>query len=159
MTLSFWVDAVWIGIGATLFMDFWAILQKKICKLPSLDYAMVGRWFGLMFKGKFYHESIVNADKVKLEKQVGWLLHFTTGIMFAALHIIFWGETWLQLPTIGPAMLTGIVTTAVPFLIMQPAFGLGVAASKTVSPISTRLRSLAAHSAYGFGIYVMALIL
>ncbi len=42
MTFSLWIDAVWIGIGATLCMDAWAILQKLLFKLPSLDYALLG---------------------------------------------------------------------------------------------------------------------
>jgi len=158
MTFSLWIDAVWIGIGATLCMDAWAILQKLLFKLPSLDYALVGRWAGLMLKGQFFHGSIASADKVKAEKAIGWVLHYSIGIIFAFMHIIFWGEEWLRMPTIGAALSTGIVTIVVPFFIMQPAFGMGVAASKTTAQLSVCLRSMAAHVAYGLGIYVTAVV-
>jgi hypothetical protein len=40
---------------------------------------------------------------------------------------------------------------------MQPAFGLGVAASKAASPTQARLKSLATHSVFGIGLYLCAL--
>mgnify|MGYP001322977835 CR=1 FL=1 len=50
-------------------------------------------------------------------------------------------------------LLFGIVTVLAPFLIMQPAFGLGFAASKTPNPMQARLRSLMNHTAFGCGLY------
>jgi Protein of unknown function (DUF2938) len=44
----------------------------------------------------------------------------------------------------------------VPYLIMQPSFGLGIAASRTPNPTQARLRSLVAHTAFGIGLYVCA---
>ena len=44
-----------------------------------------------------------------------------------------------------------------PFFIMQPAFGLGVASSKTPNPTGARLKSLMRHIVFGVGLYVCAL--
>lgn len=154
-----WSNVLWIGIGATLCMDAWAILQKQLFKLPSLDYALVGRWAGLMLKGQFAHDSIASADKVRGEKAIGWILHYGIGIIFAFMHIAFWGEEWVLMPTFGAALLTGIVTTIVPYFIMQPAFGMGFAAYKTPAQFSVCMRSMAAHTAYGIGIYLAAVII
>ena len=45
--LATWVvDAVLIGVGATAVMDLWALLQRRLLGIPSLDFAMVGRWLG-----------------------------------------------------------------------------------------------------------------
>jgi hypothetical protein len=55
-----------------------------------------------------------------------------------------------------PAVMFGIVSVLVPYLIMQPSFGLGIAASKAPEPTSARLRSLMAHTAFGVGLYVCA---
>lgn len=41
---------------------------------------------------------------------------------------------------------------------MQPGMGFGVAASKTPKPNVARLRSLAAHTVFGFGLYLAALL-
>ena len=43
----------------------------------------------------------------------------------------------------------GLVTVAAPFLLMQPALGVGIAASKTPNPTAARLRSLMTHAAFG----------
>lgn len=51
-------------------------------------------------------------------------------------------------------MITGLGSTAAPFFLMQPAFGLGVAASKTPNPTVARFRSLRAHAVYGLGLYL-----
>jgi hypothetical protein len=63
---------------------------------------------------------------------------------------------WLAHPTLLPALLFGVCTVLVPFLIMQPSFGLGVAGAKTPNPALTRLRSLMAHAIFGVGLYVCA---
>ncbi|MER8732715.1 DUF2938 domain-containing protein [Mesorhizobium sp. M1227] len=39
---------------------------------------------------------------------------------------------------------------------MQPAFGIGIAASKVPNPRTARLRSLMAHLSFGVGPYVAA---
>jgi hypothetical protein len=50
------------------------------------------------------------------------------------------------------------VTVAAPFFVMQPAFGLGIAASKTPNPTQARLHNLLTHTVYGFGLYLSAWI-
>ena len=60
-TASLLWHAVPIGIGATVLMDVWTGLRKRIFHAPSLDYALVGRWIGHMAHGRFRHESIAAA--------------------------------------------------------------------------------------------------
>jgi len=68
------------------------------------------------------------------------------------------GKDWLQNPTLISALIFGMVTVSAPFLIMQPSFGLGVAASKTSSPMQARLRSLMNHAVFGVGLYLFGLL-
>jgi hypothetical protein len=56
-----------------------------------------------------------------------------------------------------PALLYGIGTVVFPFFIMQPAFGLGMAASRTPTPMQARLKSLVTHTVFGVGLYVCVL--
>jgi len=58
-----------------------------------------------------------------------------------------------------PALAFGLVTTLAPFLVMQPAFGFGIAASKTPKPSQARLKSLMTHTVFGRGLYLWALLL
>jgi hypothetical protein len=45
-----------------------------------------------------------------------------------------------------------------PLFIMQPALGLGIAASNTPKPWQARLKSLATHTVFGIGLYLCALV-
>jgi hypothetical protein len=64
----------------------------------------------------------------------------------------------LARPRVLPPLVFGIVTVAFPFPIMQPSFGLGVAAAKVPHPAQARLKSLMSHTAFGVGLYVCALV-
>jgi len=57
-----------------------------------------------------------------------------------------------------PALIFGIVTVGMPFFIMHPSFGLGLAASKAPNPTQARLRTLMNHVVFGVGLYVSALV-
>ncbi|MDN3681343.1 DUF2938 domain-containing protein [Vibrio tapetis subsp. quintayensis] len=153
-----WLQAILIGIGGTLVMDAWVWLQKKLFGVPSLDYALVARWFVLISKGQLIHRPIMATPKVKGEKLLGWILHYLIGIVFAMVLVSLWGEAWLTEPSFIPALFTGIVTLVFPFCVIQPCLGFGVAASKTPNPWKARWFSLLAHSAYGVGLFVSALV-
>jgi hypothetical protein len=56
-----------------------------------------------------------------------------------------------------PALIFGIVTVAIPFFIMHPSFGLGLASSRAPNPTQARLRSLMSHAVFGVGLYISAL--
>lgn len=155
---DFLISSIILGVGATLFMDIWALFMKKAFDMPSLDYALVGRWIGHMPQGKFSHSPIMASKPTGGERPLGWFAHYLIGILFAAALLAVVGHGWLMAPTILPALLTGLLTITMPFLLMQPAFGFGVAASKTPMPNVARLRSLQAHLSFGFGLYLAAII-
>jgi hypothetical protein len=149
------IYAIVIGTGATAIMDLWLALLRR-WGVPSLDYALLGRWIGHFPRGRFRHENISSAGPIHHERIIGWSAHYGIGIFFAALLLAIWGPGWLERPTLGPALIVSSVTLVAPFLIMQPAMGAGVAASKTPRPHVARLRSLATHTVYGVGLYASA---
>ncbi len=90
----------------------------------------------------------------------GLELHYLIGIVFALILVLLMGEAWLADPSMIVALNTGIVTLIFPFFIIQPCLGFGIAASKTPSPWKARGGlSLLAHSFYGLGLFVTAVIL
>ena len=120
----------------------------------STVYYAVGGGLGHLTRGRVHHEAITRAVPVPAERIIGWAAHYLTGIVFAALPAVVWGEAWMRDPTPGPALAVGLATLALPFLVMQPAMGLGIAASRTPDPALRRRRSLVAHVCYGVGLYV-----
>ncbi len=147
-----------IGIGATLILDLWSLTLKTICGVPFPNYTMVGRWIGHFPHGRFAHESVINAPYVAGEHFIGWFAHYGIGVSYAGLLIAFAGVDWLKAPTVLPALIVGVVTVAAPFFIMQPAMGSGMASSKAPKPNVARFRSLAAHTAFGLGLYLSAVV-
>ncbi|RQZ06413.1 DUF2938 domain-containing protein [Burkholderia sp. Bp9031] len=145
-----------IGAGATLVMDLWALLRRKAFGIPSLDYALVGRWLGHMMRGRFRHASIVAAPPVPGERAFGWIAHYAIGIAIAALPVAIAGTEWVGAPTLVPALVAGFASVAAPFFVMQPAFGFGVAASRTPQPGVARRRSIVTHLVFGAGLYLAA---
>lgn len=148
---------LFIGLGATLVMDLWAVLLRRAFGIPALDYALVGRWLGHMPAGRFAHEAIFAATPVRGERPIGWIAHFAIGVGYAGAFILIVGPEWVRNPTVWPALLFGLATVAAPFLVMQPAFGFGIAASKFPSPWTARARSLATHAIFGLGLFGAAL--
>lgn len=153
------LQAALLGIGATLIMDIWAILQKRLFNIAGLDYRLVGRWLLHMTHAQFIHHTILNSKKMRGEIVFGWSAHYLIGMIFCYFMLAFSGSGWLAQPTFIPALLTGIISVCAPFFIMQPGFGFGVAASHTPAPAVARRRSLIAHTSFGIGIYITALLL
>lgn len=146
-----------IGIGATLVMDLWTLMLKRI-GVATLNYAMVGRWVGHMVHGHLRHEAIAKAAPIRHERALGWLMHYTTGLAFAALLVSLAGEAWLSSPTLWPALAFGLCSVVAPFCFMQPALGAGFFASRTAKPLVSCLRSVATHMVFGVGLFLSAML-
>jgi hypothetical protein len=92
-----------------------------------------------------------------------WLLHLPTGtfrhenIKAATAKPFEHPAGWIAQPTLIPALGYGLATVVFPFFVLQPALGLGIASSRTPKPAQARLKSLATHTIFGFGMYVSAL--
>jgi len=95
---------------------------------------------------------------VRGECMLGWVLHYTSGVAFAAMLLTVVGTGWLRQPTLWPALAIGVCTVVFPFFVMQPGMGAGFAASRTPDPNRARLRSLLTHTVFGLGLYVAALV-
>jgi hypothetical protein len=116
----------------------------------------VGRWIGHMARGQIAHADIKAAPAVTCETALGWIAHYVIGVLFAAALIAVCGRSWLQVPTLFPAIATGIVTLAAPLFVMQPAFGFGFAGSRMPNPMKARARSLITHLVFGIGLFFTA---
>ena len=116
--VEYLASAALIGTGATIVMDIWGMVRAHLLGVPSLDYALVGRWLGHLASGRLRHDRIAASPQVT-----------------------------------GPAVLVGIGSVAAPFLVMQPARGAGIAASRTPHPWAARLQSLVTHAVFGGGLY------
>lgn len=148
---------VLIGVGATLVMDLWTLLLKRL-GATTLNYAMLGRWAGHLARGRVYHPGIARSEPIAHELAWGWALHYAIGLVFAAGLVLLAGEGWVQAPTLAPALIFGMITVLLPLCVMQPAMGAGLFASRTPTPWRNRGRSLLTHGVFGGGLFLAALV-
>lgn len=151
------ISAILIGLGATLIFDLGALVLQYAFKIAPSNLCLVGRWLLYMPEGTFRHSNIISAPHKRTECTVGWIAHYMIGITFAITFVALAGGAWLEHPTPLPALGFGVITVLAPFAIMQPAFGLGFAASGSSNPTQARIRSLMNHTAFGAGLYLFAL--
>lgn len=145
-----------IGIGATAVMDAWLLFLQRL-KVPTLNFALLGRWIGHLPRGQWKHAAIARAAPVKGELALGWLAHYAIGIVFAGLLVAMLGPAWMDQPSPLPALAVGLATVVAPLFVLQPAMGAGIASSKTAAPARNCLRSVLNHSVFGAGLYLAAL--
>ncbi len=99
------IQGVLIGTIATIGMDIWAAVVKYVFRLPTADWAMVGRWFGHMPRGTFAHHPISDTAPIPNELVIGWIAHYITGLVYglAYLYIV------QVLLTSGPSLISALV--------------------------------------------------
>lgn len=153
-----YVAMLLVGVGATLLMDLWSLLLRCL-GVRTLDYAMLGRWCGHWINGIWFHQSIQDSAAVCGEKVCGWALHYLTGIAFAVVLVYLVGPQWIGEPALVPALSWGAATVLLPWLLLQPALGAGVAAAKSPRPWFSRAVSLATHVVFGFGLFLSAKVI
>lgn len=152
------VGAVFVGIGAALTMDLWNLFLQRAFHISSLNFCLVGRWLSAMPTGTFTHPNIASAAKRPAECAIGWAGHFLISIAFALMLIVPTSGRWLDHPSLAPALLLGVGTVLIPYCVVQPALGLGIASANTSNPTQARLKSLMTHTAFGIGLYLSAVL-
>ncbi len=121
-TSTLFFQALCLGIGATIVMDIW-LLILKIFKIPTLNFAFLGRWVGWIFQGKLVHHSIAKSPPMKGEYLLGWIAHYSVGIIFALNFLLIVGSVWLDHPQFYSALLFGLVTVLIPFFYYATSYG------------------------------------
>jgi hypothetical protein len=151
--------ALLIGIGGTALLDLWAQLLKAVLGLPTPPWHLVGRWFAGMRHGRFvHHRGIANSPQEPDELRIGWIGHYTVGVIFAAALLMIWGVQWAHAPTFFPALLVGLVTVGAGWFILQPGMGVGIACNKPPNPAVARLQNVLGHVVFAIGMYGTALL-
>ncbi len=154
-TIEFVVRSLLIGAGATVVMDVWAAVLRRF-GVPSLSFALLGRWIGHLPRGRWFHEGIAKAAPIPGELPMGWGAHYAIGITFAALLLALFGLSWARSPTLLPALFIGVVTVVAPLFVLQPALGAGIASSKTPTPVFNAIKSIVTHTVFGVGLFLAA---
>ena len=148
------VEGVLTGVVATVLLDVWAAIAKHLLRLPTADWAMVGRWFGHMRRGVFVHRPISSAAPLRGELAVGWVGHYVIGAIYGIAYLGIVRGLLSVDPSPVSALTFGLATLFAPWLVLQPAMGAGVFASRTPRPVVVRLVNVSMHAVFGGALYV-----
>ncbi|MBS0240387.1 MAG: DUF2938 domain-containing protein [Proteobacteria bacterium] len=148
-----------VGVGGTIVLDLYAFFMARVLGVSATNWAMVGRWFGNMARGRFLHKAIDKTEPIKGELAIGWVGHYVIGLSYGLLLLALWGKAWLEQPKLLPPLALAWMLLAAPYFVMMPGMGLGVAGSRTPKPNLTRLKSVVSHSVFGLGMYATGWLL
>ena len=147
------IQGVLIGAISTFVIDIWAAFIKHILRLPTANWALVGRWFGYLPRGKFIHHSISDSAPIPNELTLGWIAHYLTGICYGIAYLGIVQGVLSRSPSLVSALSFGLLTLVAPWLILQPGMGAGVFASRTPRPGVVRLVNVSMHAVFGISLY------
>jgi len=153
------VLSVVLGIAATGFLDIVNYLQHIVLDKPLTRYEFIGRWAIYMTDGVFSHQSIKTAVPRTGELMFGWVGHYSIGIGFALLMLIFTGVKWVLKPSFLPAFVVGFATCSIPFFLMYPGMGYGIAGLHTPNPAVLQSKVLFSHFIFSVGLYAAGWLL
>jgi hypothetical protein len=150
---------MFIGIVATILTDLWNLFLKHGFNIQSLNFCFLGRWILYMPDGIFRHNSIKATPPKSFECVIGWIAHYSIGVVLTLLFIILAPVDWIIHPILLPALLYGICTVIFPLFILQPSLGLGIASSNTPNPAQARIKSIMTHIIFGVGLWLSAIVI
>ncbi|NOH56644.1 DUF2938 domain-containing protein [Alteromonas sp. 07-89-2] len=156
---SLLILSVVLGVAATAFLDAMNYLQHIILDKPLTRYEFIGRWVIYMTDGVFSHQSIKAASPKAGELMLGWVGHYAIGIGFALLMLIFTGVKWVLKPSFLPAFIVGFATCSIPFFLMYPGMGYGIAGLHTPNPAMLQSKVLLSHFIFSVGLYAAGWLL
>lgn len=162
MTSEFAVQALIVGITAVILFDLWGWALHKLFAIRAPNWAILGRWILSPVRRSSPVAPATGAPVPPSfsgpEKAIGTVAHFGTGVIFAAALIVLAGPSWINHPTLLPALAMGIATSVFAFFIIMPALGHGMAAARAPNPTRVRLMTLLGHALLGFGFFTGAQI-
>lgn len=148
-----------LGLGANVLFDLWQKGLSLATGRPGPNWALVGRWFWHLREGRVFHEDIARAEPYANELALGWIGHYAIAVVYGIAFALSAGPDWLAAPRLLPAWIFGIVTLGFGWFLLQPGMGAGWAAARTPNPAQVRLLGLAAHSVFGLGLWLTALVI
>ena len=156
-TVNTIIAGVVAGTVATIVLDCWAIIAKHWFRLPTMNWAMAGRWVGHMPAGVFTHRAIAEAAPVPGERALGWTLHYAIGVAYGVIYYIYLSATGSEANLLSALVLAWLFLAA-PWLIMQPGLGVGIFSRNAPKPWFARGNSVLAHTFFGLGLYLGAVL-
>ncbi len=138
------------GTIACISMDIWQRLMLLLFSIPPSNWSIVGRWsLELLKNGEIFNNNIEKNKKLPYEELVGWIVHYSVGILYAFIYWFCSEKLYIISYNIIDAAIFGAASVIVPWFFFLPALGKGVLASKTTNPRLVCFLALKTHIIFG----------
>lgn len=149
------------GIVGALLMDGTERVAARYGISSGVTVALVGRWAIALGRGTLHHRDIRESTAHHHEVVAGWLFHLLIGggavaLLLPIVSPLGGGATLPTSPL--PYLLFGFATSLLPWFILLPSFGWGLAGRHGPAGSNALLASPLSHLPYGFGIWLAAVV-
>jgi len=141
-----------ISIIATICTDLWSLILYFGFE-RQIHWGLPGRWFGHFLQGELIF-NIPTSTPILYEEILGWIFHYLVGLLFTIGYYITFIRLFKKTPQWYTALLFSWLMMIFPFLALQPAMGVGVAAHLAPNPWLNRFVTISAHTIFGLGLYL-----
>ena len=150
----FFIHGIVAGIIATIIFDIFQISLSYAYNINKARWDLVGRYFFGLKEKKFFRENIEKENQIKNELFIGYLVHYSIGIIYGSFYIIL--NLFLSNnPSLCLAIIVGFVSVLGAWCIMMPyAYNIGFFASKKEEQKQIIVQNLIAHFIFGVGLYI-----
>jgi hypothetical protein len=143
------------GIVGAILMDITETLAARVGLRSGVSVALVGRWALGLRRGQWAHADIARSPARPGEVRTGWVFHFLVGgggvaLIYPAVLLLL-GAPDPTHPLLG-GLVFGLLTSALPWLMLLPAFGWGWFGRRGPRGANALLASPLSHIPYGLGV-------
>lgn len=156
---SVFISSVALGVFSTLLMDLSNFLARRFKIHLGGSYALIGRWIGGFFRGRFAYSCILKESPRKHEVLIGIISHYLIGVGLAFVYLLTMSSLGLNAESFVLALSYGLLTNVLPWFVMFPAFGFGVLAKKGPPNNSLLKTSFFNHLSFGVALALGALLI
>ncbi len=153
---SFILQACAAGIFATVVLDFWQRVLFAVSGIPPANWALIGRWFAHLPRGRFIHRPIGDSAAVPGELALGWVMHYLVGLAYGFVYVGLMVYGLDRPPSLLNGAVFGAASVVIPWFILQPGLGIGVMGRLAPTPWVPRLNALSSHILYGVALFTGA---
>ena len=153
------IAGVLVGIAATITMDVFGSVARRVGLAKGAKGIWVGRWYLGISRGQFVHSDISGAPELGGEKTAAMVGHYVIGIVLAVFYVLGARLLGVSANSFIVALGYGLATCVFPWFLVFPALGFGALGSKGPKELRLFTSSVLNHSFYGLGIWWSAAVL
>jgi len=158
-TIVLLMSGVLVGIAATVTMDVFGSVARRVGLAAGAKGQWVGRWYLGIARGNLFHSDIASTPERPGEVRAALVGHYVIGVVLAIFYVFVTDLVGMSAGTFLLAFGYGLVTCVFPWFLVLPALGFGAFGLKGPKELRLFTSSVLNHSFYGLGLWWSAKLL